>query len=79
MLKDKTQPHGRLVEHGFLISVEIEERGRFTSETVALKLADALAFCEGIGTVDVEELGAVEVCDAADDEYFRSGTRYPGQ
>ena len=63
MLKDKTQPHGRLIEHGFLISVEIEERGRFTSEKVALKLADALAFCEGIGTVDVEELGAVEVYD----------------
>ena len=63
MLKNKTQPQGKLVEHGFLISVEIEEGGRFTSETVALKLADSLVWCEGIGTVDVEELGAVEVYD----------------
>ena len=68
MLKDKTQPHGKLVEHGFLISVEIEERGRFNSEKVAVKLADSLAWCEGIGVVDVEELGAVEVYDPGMEE-----------
>lgn len=50
--------------HGYLISVEIAERRAMSPEQVAMRFSDALAFVEGIGTVDVDYLGEVDVVKA---------------
>ena len=47
--------------HGFLLSVEIYKGAAMSPEQVAMRLADALAFVEGIWQVDVESLGNAEV------------------
>lgn len=49
-----------LTMHGFLVGVELVE-SITTPEQVALRLADSLGFMEGIGHVDVESLGIIEV------------------
>ena len=48
-------------EHfGFLISAELEP-GKVTTSSVLEKLADALAWVEGVGVVEVECLGKIDV------------------
>jgi len=48
---------------GFLVGVEIEEGGSTTPEQVTMRLADGLSWMEGIGKVEVENLGKIEVVD----------------
>lgn len=47
---------------GFLVGVELVE-SQITPEQVAAKLADSLAWTEGVGNVDVEQLGEIEIVD----------------
>ena len=58
MLSDKTHLQQPLVTHTFLVTIELEE-GR-SPEKVSWRLADSLAFVEGIGHVDVIHQGALE-------------------
>ena len=51
--------------HGFLVGVELVD-GIATPEQISLRLADSLGFMEGIGHVDVEALGIIEVIDEQD-------------
>lgn len=46
--------------YGFLVAVPIED-GSITSEAVAIRLADSVAFMEGTGPVDVEQLGKIDL------------------
>ena len=48
--------------HGFLLSVEISKGAAISPEQIAMRLADSLAFVEGIGHVDVKSLGACVNC-----------------
>ena len=50
--------------HGFLLSVEIYKGAAMSPEQVAMRLADSLAHVEGLGHVDVESIGDIEVVDA---------------
>lgn len=53
-------------EHfGFLISAELE-LGRVKISYIQEKLADALSWVEGVGEVDVECLGKIDVYDEKD-------------
>jgi hypothetical protein len=67
MLRRESQK-GDVVIHGFLLGVEVEENGPTSPEQIAARLADSLAFMEGIGKVDVEVLGKVELYDAEADK-----------
>jgi len=49
-----------LIMHGFLIGVQLVD-DVITPEEVARKLADSLSWVEGIGEVDVESLGKIDV------------------
>lgn len=49
-------------EHGFLISIELEEGGP-TPEQVQLKLADACMYVEGVGKTDVSYMGQLDVVE----------------
>jgi len=57
---------GKTEHFGFLISAEIEA-GKATTELVLHKLADSLAWVEGIGEVDVECLGKIDVYEKEPD------------
>lgn len=52
----------KLRTFGFLLSAEIEQ-GETTPEQVAVRLADALTFVEGVGNVQCELLGEIDVLD----------------
>jgi hypothetical protein len=54
-------PGGKLIEYGFLISVELEENSKTKPEHLYDKFADCLSFVEGVGTVEVTSLGILEV------------------
>ena len=55
--------------HGFLLSVAIYKGAAMSPEQIAMRLADSLAFIEGIGHVDVESLGEIDVIDAKHERY----------
>jgi hypothetical protein len=57
---------GKTEHFGFLISAELEV-GRATTEDVLRKLSDSLAWVEGIGEVDVECLGKIDVYEKEPD------------
>lgn len=48
-----------VVTQVFMVAVEVAESGP-SIEQIKLKLADSLAWVEGCGTVDVDELGKLE-------------------
>lgn len=54
----KEQPKLKLF--GFLVGIEIQD-GITTAERVADALADACSWVEGVGKVDVECLGQIEI------------------
>ena len=54
----------RLIEHAFLVAIEVQEGGP-THEQIELKLADSVAWVEGVGRVDVNYLGEMEVGEDA--------------
>ena len=56
MLQRDSKP---ISTYGFLVAVEIEKG--VDPQWVAQKLGDALLWSEGIGTVDVETLGIIEI------------------
>lgn len=45
---------------GYLIAVEVED-GAPSQEFIQMKLVDALGFVEGVGKVEAEPLGEVDV------------------
>lgn len=52
---------GNIQTFGYLISVEIAIDDSTTPEQVALRLPDAVTWMDGVGAVDVENLGRVNV------------------
>lgn len=52
--------------HGFLIAIELSDSEPGLSEAVAIRLADGPSFMEGVGKVDVEHLGKLDIYDAAE-------------
>lgn len=58
MLQRKPSGNAPLRQWAYLIAVEIED-GEITPEQVSMRLSDALSFVEGIGTVDVDQLGEI--------------------
>lgn len=52
---------GPVRTYGFLLAVEIEQDGPSNPEAVTLKLSDSLAWVEGIGAVDIDCLGEIDV------------------
>lgn len=48
---------------GFLVAVEMQADSHTSVEQVALRIAEGLAFLEGIGHVDVDALGQIDVLD----------------
>lgn len=48
--------------YGYLVAVEVA-KGKGDPAAVALRLAEGLTWMEGIGTVDVEQMGEIEVID----------------
>lgn len=52
---------------GYLVGVEVESNSPTTPEQIACRLADGLAWMEGVGHVDVESLGEIQVYDEASD------------
>ncbi len=63
MVKSK----GDKVTLGFLVAVEVDEGGP-TSEQIALKLGDAPRWMEGVGNIDVDQMGAVDPTNDEVDE-----------
>lgn len=61
MLQSHTGKTDKLKAYGWIVGVEAHES--VDPNTVTQKLADALAWVEGIGTVDVEYLGEIETLD----------------
>lgn len=59
---------GALTIHQFHVTVELED-GRMTHEQASMKLADALAWVEGTGEVNVDYLGTIERPED-EDEYL---------
>lgn len=59
MLKSAIGQNGALTTHAFLVGVEVE--GLAQVDHIMHKLVDALTFVEGIGNVEIEHLGAVEL------------------
>ena len=57
--KEDGSPDLPLREHGFMLSVELEDGGKTTVNDCVKKLSDSLAFAEGTGTVDVEYIGDI--------------------
>lgn len=54
--------------HGFLVGVEMEEGAPTSAEQVALRLADACSFMEGIGKIDVESLGKLDIYPESEED-----------
>ena len=52
--------HTLTTTYSFTVTVELEDSGRTTPEQVALRLADGLAYMEGVGGVDVNPLGKLD-------------------
>ena len=52
----------KVITHGFLVAVEIEE-GSQSVEFLCNRLRGELAFVEGVGVVDVEHLGEIDIYD----------------
>lgn len=52
---------------GYLIGVEVESDSPTTPEQVACRIADGLAWMEGIGHIDVESLGEIQVYGEEDE------------
>lgn len=64
--EDKMLRRGKdsiLHTYGYLVSVELAEGGNTSSEKVASRLADACAYMEDVGAIDVDPLGQVETYD----------------
>lgn len=61
MLRDKVGEESKLKTHGFLLAVDTEED--VNVEHLAHKLGDALTWVEGVGNVDVNYLGEIEIVD----------------
>jgi hypothetical protein len=59
MLRSKIGEGGPLKTYGFLVGIEVE--GDPDLEFLTVKLADSVKWVEGVGTVDVESLGEVDV------------------
>ena len=58
---------GPIKVFGILIGLELED-GVCTPEQAAAKLADSLAWVEGVGNVTVDVLGEIDVMDAPETE-----------
>lgn len=61
MLRSPIGESVRIITHGFLLAAEVEEGSKVTSKDMAYKLSDALTGIEGVGRVEVEYLGEIEV------------------
>lgn len=57
------QENGSTTIQGFLVGVEVEDTSTVTPQQIAERIADSLTFMEGVGRVDVEKLGRIEVED----------------
>lgn len=62
MLRQGIDRDTHLTSHGFLIGVEVA--GDVSIDHIRGKLADALAWVEGVGKVEVEHLGAIDTYDS---------------
>jgi len=61
MLTGNTNKDDKLQVHGFLIGIEIEDG--LDLERLMRKLGETLNWYPGVGTVDIEHLGKIEVID----------------
>lgn len=59
MLKGNVNEPSELTVNGFLIAVELEKDVKI--EEIANRLADGLSFIEGVGQVEVNHLGELEL------------------
>lgn len=50
-----------LIGQGYLILVEMVEDGPTSPETVRMRLADSCAYLDGVGRIDVDYLGKIDV------------------
>ena len=57
LIRDKT---GVIRTYAFILSVELQD-GDITPEAVANALSDSLNFKEGVGRVEIENLGELDV------------------
>ena len=46
---------------GYLVAVELEDGGHMTPEGIRERLTDAPAYMEGVGKIDVELLGKLDI------------------
>ncbi len=61
MLRSKIGEGGVMRTYGFLVGVQIE--GDPELEKLASRIADSITFVDGVGQIDVESLGEVDVYD----------------
>jgi len=61
MLQSHVKKDGELKTHGYLIAVETQDD--VNPDEITRKLADSLAWVEGVGTIDVEYLGEIDIAD----------------
>lgn len=61
MLKGTVGQASEVTVQGFLVAVELEEGTDV--QMVMTKLADALTWVEGIGSIDIDHLGLVDTYD----------------
>lgn len=59
---------GKLTTYAYLVAVELEEGGPIAPARAAEKLKEGLWWSEGVGQIDVDELGKIEVVDEAEEK-----------
>lgn len=59
MLADTVDPVNEVTTHGFLLAVEMADG--VDVESLMNRLADALTFIDGVGTIDIDHLGQVDM------------------
>lgn len=47
--------------HGFLLAIELEDEAPNDPESLRLRLANACNWMDGVGTIDCDYLGVIEV------------------
>ena len=56
-----------IVTYGFLVSAELEDGSLTSVHDIASRFVDAVAWMEGVGKVDVESLGPIDVYPGEED------------
>ena len=53
---------------GFLVAIEVDDDIKATLEQIAFKLDDGVRHMEGVGRIDIDPLGEIEVIVEDDDK-----------